>query len=327
MGAKQAFIEINGRRYHAETGQPLKASVESRPRPAAKNKGRQAAGHAAHHQPVTTRTLMRQAVKKPAPKGRLKAHGRIDAIARHFLAEIEKPVSITSLDEKRLTRAKHIKRSQAISRFPRLGQSPAYTPAPALIKPATRSATQPAHSKPQSTAELLEKVIQQATSHEQPPVKTRRRRGVNKRRAGAASAVALAVILMAVITGQNSTAAQLQTASAAAGFTASLPAYQPAGFKRTSLEADKGVVAVGFHGRDNLSFSITQKPAGSADTVSLTNFITDQNANFQIVRADRNTVYLYGRQNATWVSHGVWYDVHSFGSLDDHQLIMLAASS
>jgi len=270
---------------------------------------------------------MRQTVKKPSAKGRgIKAHSRLDALARHFLEDVEQPLAVSGFDEKRLSRAKRIRRSQAISRFPQL--SPVVPPPPPLVKPANKPIVKPAaHAKPQTTAELLEKVIQQATSHEQAPVKLKRRRGVNKRRASAASAVALAIILTAVITGQNSTDAQLQTASTTAGFTVNLPAYQPAGFKRVSLDADKGVVAIGFHGRDNLSFSITQKPASGLNQAELTNFITDQNANFQMVDASGRTVYLYGQQNATWVSHGVWYDVHSFGALDDHQLIRLASSS
>jgi hypothetical protein len=177
MGAKQTFIEINGRRYHADTGHPAAAASAKAPRPKSKVTVRQTANHAARHQPTTSHTLMRRAVKKPAPKGRrITAHGRLDTLAKQFLGQIEHRTSILQLDEKRLQRAKRIKRSQAVSRFPRVSLVNMPPATPRQDNPVARTAAAPPHpAKPLTTAELLERAVQQATSHEQPPVKLRRR--------------------------------------------------------------------------------------------------------------------------------------------------------
>jgi hypothetical protein len=295
-----------------------------------KKQARQAAEHTAHHQPAASRTLMRSAVQKPAAKAKkLKAQGHLDHFAGHFLGQVEQHTSVNQLDEQRLQKAKRIKRSQSISRFPQISTvNPPLMQGPDPLKPVLRTAGAPKQNvKPQTTAELLERAIQHAVSHEQPPVK-HKRRGKSGRRAGAAGAVALAIILVSVIAGQNSTAAKLQTASATAGFTPILPSYQPAGFKRAELEANKGMVAIGFRSSGNQhSFSLTQKATTGDTTTLLSNYLIDQNLNFQIVKAGDNKVYLYGQKNATWISHGIWFDVRSFGSLDDSQLIRLAASS
>jgi hypothetical protein len=332
MGNKQTFIEINGRRYHAATGHRVIVGDQAQPaapKAKAKAKSRQVAEHAVRHQPATSHTLMRHAVKKPAHAGKsLKAVGHLDNLAKQFLGHIEPRTPINQLDEQRLKHAQRIKRSQAISRFP--SADPAYPPLLATTepsRPALKTSTAAPHAKPQTTAELLERVMQQAVSHEQPPVKPKRR-SKSKRRLGAASAMALAIILMVVITGQNSTQAKLQSASAAAGFTPVIPTYQPSGFKPAELEASKGLVAIGFRSSsDQRSYSMTQKATVGDTTALLTNYMLDQNANFQVVDAGGYKVYLYGQKNATWVSRGIWFDVHSFGSLDDSQLIRMATSS
>ena len=131
---------------------------------------------------------MRQAVKKPAAKGKdkdkqIKAQGRLDSLAGQFLGQIEHRAFILQLDEERLSRARRIKRSQAISRFPRI---PANRRSATLIpvKPVEKAAAKPPPlAEPQTTAELLERAVQRANSHEQPPIKLKRH-GILRRHTG-----------------------------------------------------------------------------------------------------------------------------------------------
>jgi len=192
-------IQIDGQRYDTLTGEALdgskpaaapahKRSESAKTIPvhtaaASKKPVRRAPAHNQHaHPPASSRTLMRRAVKKPAPSSRLKAHGHTDALARRSLPTIEVKPSLSRLDESRLRHARHVAKSRLISRFSPLLTEPTPRPAPTPAqsttskRPPTPKPRPAAKSKhPSTTADLLERALQQANSYQELPPKPRRK--------------------------------------------------------------------------------------------------------------------------------------------------------
>ena len=316
------IIEINGKRYDANTGSLL----DGVHRPA-----RTIARSAAHH-PESSKTLMRHAVKKP--KAGTKSSSKAVATKR-TTAEIVVSKSVKQLDPKRLQHAKQVHKSKLISRFgatvPTNPQITTYDQlAASKVSHARKHAAashRPASHKATTTADLLEKALQNATSHEQPAIKNPKL-GRTKRGVGIGAAIVLAVTTLGLVTAQNLPNARLQMASAKAGFDASLPTYKPAGYSLGKLNYSEGVVATQFNSNsnDDRGYTITQKKT-SWDSAALRDvFVKTTDANYETIETAGRTIYIYGKHNATWVNSGIWYQIQSNGSLGNRQLINLASS-
>jgi hypothetical protein len=366
---KNNIIEINGKRYDASTGalldgassvkiehsgrdaasviKPVVASVGSipvqhhtphPPKPTPHGAGRQRAKSAKSHSPEHSKTLMRHTVKKPAPglKRRIKAHGHTDSLAKKPSVALSPKLSARNVDPKKLSHASHVPKSHHVKRFSKT--QPAgitipvavkkIAPKPALHKaPAQHVATAPGHR--QTTADLLNHALRQATSHQQPPPKkiARKRRGPS-RRATSITALACALVLLGgFVAFSNLTNVKLKVASAKAGFTANLPEQQPAGYHLSHLNYSPGVVALHFHSNsDSRSFAITEKASAWDSGTLRDTYVASSGQRYQTVESGGRTLYLLGQNTATWVNGGVWYHVQANGSLSSRQLVALATS-
>jgi hypothetical protein len=239
---------------------------------------------------------------------------------------VEAPLSAGSIDQDRAQRAALLKQSEQIKHFVASTDNQAAQPA----KPADQSwqpapqTTPPTPAVPKSpTDALLERALQQAQSHEEPPIAT----GKSKVWQRLSFVGIPAVVLALVIIGAHSfTSIELRVASAKIGFSASLPAYHPAGYTLGQLKYSTGVFASKFHNNNGQRYTITQGTTSWTTTDLLTNYINNTTPNYQVVRIGNLTVYLYGNGNATWVSHGIWYQINSDGSLNESELINVANS-
>jgi len=359
VSKKNNIIEINGKRYDARTGDLLDATpataaktvrnidgVHAAPhaRPAAKATAQQpvhdtvrpAAKTARKHRPQPSRTLMRHAVKKPAAS--VKTHHKtvapLDRLAPQPLASLQTKASVHRIDDKRLQKAKSVPQSQAIKRF---DTAPVHHLTGAAMAPlvATHSAQplvprpQPvAPSRAQTTSDLLQRALEQATSHEEPRLSKRQRGLVRSRRITSVSAVTLSVfVLLGVVVYQNMTNIRLQFASAKAGFAVSLPNKQPAGYHLSHLTYQNGLAAFNFTSNtDSRAYALIEKASPWNSQALREGYVATITKDYQTIEAGGRTVYLYGQQNATWVSSGVWYQVQTSGSLSTRQLVDLASS-
>ncbi|HZL08336.1 MAG TPA: hypothetical protein VFC50_04035 [Candidatus Dormibacteraeota bacterium] len=357
-------IEINGKLYDASTGallnsptpKPNKAEAQPPTRheqpaprtskPALSNVSRKPAKRSSSHAPSSSRTLMRQAVKKPGSslKRQHKAQGDTDALALRQLRKVIVKPSISRLDEQRLRHAEQIPKSRMISRFPSItsdafsnGPSPAKSVAAASaakanLAPGRDLPARPAQpaKKPRTTADILERAVEQATSHLEPPPprqKYRRRHDRLKRNTGIGASIGLSVLVLGIIVAQNLSSVRLQMASSKAGFNVSLPNYHPAGYDLGQLNYSQGVAAAQFRSSsDSNQYTITQKSSSWDSSALLDNFVSPSYAQYQTISAKGLTIYIYGTKNATWVNGGVWYVIQSNGLLSDRQLVDLATS-
>ena len=328
MSKKNTIIEINGKQYNALTGAAMSgtpATPVKKPtmHDVVRHTGRNASGHS----PKTSATLMRHAVKKPAalPKNRIKPSA-VHAAAKRPLAEVVVSQSVTGLDERRLQTAGRIPKSKSISHFtalPMANVSQLIQPvAPMPVRPPAPATRRSA--RPKTTADVLEQALQSATSHQQKPLKKPRQQHSRLR----VSVGTVVVLLVAGVVGsQQLPNLRLHMASAKAGFNASLPDYQPAGYSLGQLSYSQGVVASRFNSNsDSRAYTLLQKKSTWDSQALRDNFVAPADKNYQTVESAGRTIYLYGEHNASWVNGDIWYQIQSNGSLSNQQLVKLASS-
>lgn len=273
---------------------------------------------------------MRHAVKKPAaPPKHLIKPSAIHAAAKRPLAEVVVSKSVTGFDEHRLKTAGRIPKSKSISHFTTLPMADISQLAqpvkpmpiqPPVIRPAARRA-----ARPKTTADVLEQALQSATSHQQKPLKKPRQHHSRRLRVSVGTAVVL--LVAGVVGSQQLPNLRLHMASAKAGFSASLPAYQPAGYSLGQLSYSQGVVASRFNSNsDDRAYTLLQKKSTWDSQALRDNFVAPADKNYQTVESAGRIIYLYGEHNAAWVNGGIWYQIQSNGSLSNQQLVKLASS-
>ncbi len=298
----------------------------------------------AGHTPQPAKTLMRRIVKKPAPslKRHVTAHSALTTSVPSAKLVVAKP-SAAVLDAKRLQHARRVARSRLVSRFGSLSSLTAKTvTTPVLTTPAENTPQLPAapvshniphtlkapkakNSRPRTTADILEHALKHATSHQQRP--KRGRRATAKRIGSISAFVSAVLILVGFVAFQNLTGLRLRMASAQAGFSANLPGYQPSGYRLNHLSYSSGVVALYFHSNsDSRTYNITEKATNWDSNTLRDTFVATASQHYQTIESAGHTLYLIDEKQATWVNGGIWYQVQSNGSLDNHQLVRLASS-
>jgi hypothetical protein len=354
VNKKLSIIHLNGQPYDAATGQPLQTPVSREAGIAAKKSkaapttsatlrgpvmdiARRPVNHLHTRTPQHARTLMRATVPKPGAtlKRRVKAQGSVQ-ISRVQSAPTPQLVkhSVSLVDSDRQSRAEQVVKSQQVQHFTAsdaVSQQPdaSYmTPRPVQTAPAP-PAVDPVAAPHKPSMDIFEQALHHATAHEQPLFQPpKRRHSVSKRAVGSLTAIIGLLLIGGFLTYRNVPTINLHLASARAGFTASLPAYEPAGFSVGKFVASRGKVAVHFQSNsDQRNYTVTERTSGWDSTTLRDSYVISQaGQSYETISSGGNTIYVYGQNNATWVNSGVWYVVQSNGALSTKQLIELAAS-
>jgi Domain of unknown function (DUF4367) len=358
-------IVLNGKRYDASTGALLGTVSDSQFRPA---KTKHAATRKtvapvaqtiikptalkpvavtrkttdrSHHIPKTAarktvgpKTLMRTVVKKPqhSPHPIVKKHYPVVATNSVLAPKL----SVSSIDPKRLHRAKKIGKSARIGKFQDHVSSkitPKFAPIAVAPAPVTHAAVpqvstkKPVH-RTSSKQALFEHALANAKSHEQPaPVKHRKTRSKHRRMIHSVASLTAVLAIGVSIAYLNKGSVELQLASVRAGFQASMPGYAPAGFERTQTETKDGKIAIKFTSPlDKQNFTISQQ-ASSWDSQTLFDSVVATNSNsYQTVLSGGRTIFLYGNDQATWVDGGILYKLQGNADLTKDQISSIASS-
>jgi hypothetical protein len=246
-----------------------------------------------------------------------------------------------------LARAKHVAKSHHIHRFQHIRQQ--QNGAAAALRPVEQPRTPAAahiqHSVParkashsialakakqqltarQSSVDIFEAALAHAVSHEQMPVRAKRRR-FSKRVINVLAGVTAFLVIGGFITYLNMPAIELRVASVRAGFHAEMPSYRPTGYAlEGGVQSSKGKVAMEFHSGDS-SFRITQETSDWNSATLLDQKTEQQGAPVQTVQSKGRIIYIYDDSNATWVNGGVRYEISGNAALDTDELVSLATS-
>ena len=355
MSKPANIIELNGKRYDVRTGKMMPAHEtvthdgKSFIKPAAARPGvaldgftpqhkqklhPKTAPHPAQpHKAERSKTLMRTAVKKPAPATKSVA-AETSPLRKHKAPRVE-------VDPTRIGRAKKFHKSHLISRFGEHAPLKALT-SPLPVKPAPALPSAPllvAHHETPLDSKLgthpFDQAIHNATSHNQPLIKktSRRHRVARKLKVSPkiinVSAAALATLLLVGFIGyQNMPNLSMRLATTRAGVHGSLPGYEPAGFGMNGpIQYKAGQITIHYRSHsDGREFNINQRSSAWDSETLLSQYVGNDRRAYQTYQDSGKTIYIYNGDNATWVDGGVWYQIEGNSSLNSDQLLRLAAS-
>lgn len=302
-------------------------------------------GNAQHRQTQHASTLMRSAVSKPKPG--LKGQTKIIAPAQTpttSLASVQPKWPVAQVNPTRLNRAEQVAQSQAISKFARSIDIAPSAASAQLPRGSTQAAVEAIEHQSQKSKDLFERAIASADSHTEPPVNQKKlvRRAKKQAKLAAksnrerpvhhhlASVVAASVAVLAIggfIGLQNKSAITLRFADAKAGFQASLPNYQPDGYRVGTFTYSAGSVGTSFHSdAGNRTYTLNQQTTKWDSQALLDNYVRANYGSYQVLQSGQQIVYTYGKNNASWVKNGIWYTLTSNGSLSTSQVLSVASS-
>jgi hypothetical protein len=330
-------IKLNGQSYDALSGQPIggprAASIDGIVKPSAKSVqksySKPRTPKPVVKKPLPSQTLMREAVRKPAKTRQVsKTVSPLSLTAN----TIQTPVMYGSIDPKLARRAKSFKLSPKVSRFGATVRQA--DPSSPYLKPTPTAAEAIQAKKARPTDTMLERAVAKATSHEQPKLTKKDLKALHgkrplKGRIVGYSAIGLtALVVLGYAVYQNIPNIMVKVASVRAGFAASLPAYRPSGFTLANVGYQPGTVSFDFKSNiDSRKFAITEHSSNwdSATLVSSV-VIPTEGHNYKKIQIDGQELYLFGNDQAAWVSNGIWYQIRGNDSLSTNQIIQFATT-
>lgn len=287
---------------------------------------------------------MRSGVHKPAVSPKI--HAATKAAATSTPAQPDQP-RIAPISAGRAIRAKHIAKSDLISKFGKsapnlkLAVVPVKEPhktveSVAEPKPVSHPAVhhQAAHT-PAKAANPFQTAIEQADSHTQPRLKkakvhhrVAKKLHVSPRLVSFAAVTLMVLGVGGVLAYQNYPELSMRVAATRAGFGASLPSYQPAGFAMAgAIKYAPGEVTLNYKSHtDERSFDVIQKNSGWDSAALLENYVVPTGKPYQTFQSGGRTIYIYDSNKATWVDGGVWYNIDGKTNLSSDQLLRIANS-
>lgn len=340
MANKRSIVEINGRKYDANTGQMITDTPTATPVidgfTAPIKQGKQAlkpvsqrtvnTAHAMHQPPQKTKKLHPAAAKKQVVPKRVMA--KTSLAEQKSVGAIHQPMMLSQ----RMTRAEratqHAK-SEHIRKFNTI-QADAPAPAEDIVEPEQIAQPHPVMQRiepAQTTAQPISADTQQ-TNEVNEPGTVRRIMSKRPKLLPTAAAAVLLLTLIGYATYQNIPNMALRVAAQRAGFDASLPGYSPAGFGFAGPVAySEGVVELQYDSNsDERSYQLVQRESTWDSQSLLDNFVAKQGDDYLTFRERGLTVYIYDTSNATWVDGGIWYTIEGNSLLNSEQLLKIAGS-
>jgi len=295
--------------------------------------------HQKHHQLQHSKTLMRHTVHHPNDsfKRHLKAAPHTGTLVKASSFDIVPKHSADFVDPKRLKHAHTVARSQLVRRFAADSETLRATQPAVAARAAMQQPQLPVSHEPQQRAapahqpsyDVFEHALATANSHKEPyrPVKHKSKKLHRMRQITSITASSLVILLIVgFVAYQNSALIQLRLASSSAGINATLPTWQPSGFKLGAFTTAPGSVSVDYKNIDGQTFTIAQKSSNWDSNSLLSEYVYPSNNTYDTLSAAGTTIYTYGKNNATWVNGGIWYKLTSNGELSNTQIVNIATS-
>ena len=333
-------IQLNGQRYNAISGSPINTIDGVIRKPVQNNysqhlttkNNNQPKTQTVHHihnlekKPTPSQTLMRQAVTKPTKSTRLitKINTPINQITNS--PKIVPPTFVGNINPRTATRARTYAKSPQIDRY-----GAAVKTAP---RPSISFNQQPIRPIEPAKKDLYDLAIAKAKAHEQPPLTRKELKRLHPKHffKGKALAYTAVVVMGLSLLGfgvyQNIPNLMAKVASIKAGFAVHLPGYKPSGFSLASVGYQPGTVQFAYNSNiDKRHFTLTEH-SSNWDSATLVSSIVipTQGHNYQKITVAGQSIYLYGKDQAAWVSNGIWYQVQGNSSLSTNQIIKLATT-
>ena len=108
-----------------------------------------------------------------------------------------------------------------------------------------------------------------------------------------------------------------------------MPGYVPAGYNLGGrIQTNPGTVSYSLLGGSNDNrISVTQSKTDWDSQALAENYVAPKAENYLALQAQGLTIYVLGKNEATWVNKGTWYKLDSKGQdLNQDQIIKIATS-
>lgn len=325
MSDAKQIIDINGKRYDAQTGKLIVVdnhinharAVKAQPSQGGAIDGfvRRAGAPRQSIQPPTkqarsvqkSQTLMRPGLEKPkheSPKPQ---------------PEKQAKPQLAQASHHRIHRAKTVQKSAHVSKF---GHG-RLVPNKVVKKTANLDVAKPARvSTLAKTTEQFEQAMHSATSHLEDFVPDSK--SSQKKRFVFGGMALVSLLVLGFLAWQMVPGIKVKYAGTRAGFSANLPGYNPAGFGLSgNVESVSGEVGLTYNSHtDDKSYKIKQYPSNWTSQSLLTNYVipTYGANNYQVYESQGKTIYIKDNSNATWVDGGIWYQLEGNATLTSDQL-------
>lgn len=345
--AKRTIVEINGRKYDANTGQIItntptatpvidgfRAPVAATTQPVQKQATRVVNTASSSHQaPQKTKKLHSAALKKPyTPKT---VNAKTQTVGRQANAPAVSARPIDSSAAARAERAKAHAKSEQVARFARTAEAAAPTvsqfdtvPETVAAAPVMQPMARPQVYKPKQE-QASEQQPAQSESTEKKPGLLKRMRETKPRLVPVTIVSVVVLAFGGYVAYQSIPNMALRVASQRAGFSASLPGYSPSGFDFSGpVSYADGVVELEYSSNsgDGRSYKLIQKESSWDSQSLLDNYVLNASNDYLTFQERGITVYVYDTTNATWVDGGIWYTVEGNSLLTSEQLLKIASS-
>jgi hypothetical protein len=342
MNAIKHTIHINGRTYNAMTGKPIagkskpvikkavimdvapatsvaRTPVASKPIPKKPSIVRRAAPNA-HRNLERSHTLRRDIVKKPIRSaksvGPVKKKPPVVARSPH-ISRFYHP------QQPKVVVSSHIAKDHELTR-----QAKNAAKAHAHHVKTTHHLSSQRFSSRAIKERLLEQQLEKALSHVEQPVTPPSHVSPRTRMASIIATCLMIIFLGSYLTYVNIPNFSIRLASASAGIEASLPKYQPSGFRLSGpILHSPGEVEVKYKqtGGDE-QFKLVQRTSDWDPDALLENFVAKDSQNdYQVHSAQGLTVYTYDHK-AAWVNGGVLHTIDGNAPLSNGQITRIASS-
>lgn len=336
MSTKKQTVIINGKTYDMASGQPLSAPNTN------PVKSRVISDVAPNHQGILA--------KKAPPKQTATAQKKARTIAPHTRSNpqksttlrrdiLKKPVSKVRPDANKIHR--RVQKSERITKFAPSAPQPI---APAVDKDlaAQTKALQIAHAEHIAKGEhksahissrvikehLLGQAIDKVPVHEDIQPSSSAQTTRKSRFASVAMTSVALLFLGGYLTYINIPNLSIRIAAASTGIDASLPAYQPTGYRiHGPISYQDDEVNVNYKSNNsNQGYKLTQRPTDWDPIATLDNYVeSDSKNDYQIHSVQGLTVYTYNKK-AVWVNGGILHIIAGNAPLSNQQVEHIVAS-
>jgi hypothetical protein len=288
--------------------------------------------HAARHAPQHAKTLVRRTVKQPASG--LKKQLHVQGTVAHTTAQ-SIPVKHTAIhvDATRLHRAEAAEKHAQVSRF----HAPAAVPvtsAPVPVRHAPVAPVAPQAEPPiahhNNSADMFENAIANATHYvDIAERKVHFKKKARRHALGMTTGVFALMLLGGFMTYQNTPTLQIKVASSVAGVSTRVPDFASAGFTYEGVSNNGIKLVYGFK-NDLARYQLVEQTTnwtGEQMISSVSSVAANGLPNYTELQVGDQTVYKFNDRHATWVSNGIWYQIHGDQPLSDAQFAALVRNT
>jgi hypothetical protein len=140
-----------------------------------------------------------------------------------------------------------------------------------------------------------------------------------------AAALGAITILSGVVWLQNAPKLAFRDDASKAGIDASLPTYVPSSYhQKGAINVAPGQLTLNFASpSSNDPLTITQRRSDWDANSLRQNYVAQQASDFLAVQGEGLTIFLYNDQ-ASWINHGVWYQLSGISQLSREEILKLA---